>query len=155
MVPSLLCFTLCRGANIFFRGLLEFVAAGCETKVIGLALIYAGSGRFVAIDGHTAHRVLGLAVTVTMTAVLPVALSDADWPVSHPWFGGSIVVSLGLAYTGYTEWYSVYQAGYWGYKASMPLVFGIGLAPLLQWVFIPVCAVSIIRVRRTARQVAN
>ena len=103
-----------------------------------------------------AHCTFGDVVLAAASFVIAsLALTDADWPVSRPWLGGSIVVLLGLAYTAYTEWYSVYQAGYWGYKAGMPLVFGIGLAPLLQWVFIPACAVLIIRVRRTARQLTN
>ena len=102
-----------------------------------------------------AHCTVGDVVLATASFVVAaVALGDSSWPLSHPWRGGIIVVLLGVAYTAYTEWHSVYQAGYWGYTPSMPLVFGIGLAPLLQWVFIPVCAVSIIRVRRTARQVA-
>ena len=103
-----------------------------------------------------AHCTFGDVVLAAASFVIAsLALSDADWPVSHPWFGGSIVVLLGLSYTAHSEWYSVYRAGYWGYTESMPLVFGIGLAPLLQWIFIPACAVSIIRILRTARQISN
>ena len=42
-----------------------------------------------------------------------------------------------MAYTAWSEWYNVYRAGSWGYTASMPLIFGIGLSPLLQWLILP------------------
>ncbi len=32
---------------------------------------------------------------------------------------------------------NVYRAGSWGYTASMPMIFGIGLSPLLQWLILP------------------
>ena len=42
-----------------------------------------------------------------------------------------------MAFTAWSEWYNVYRAGNWGYTASMPMIFGIGLSPLLQWLIIP------------------
>ena len=42
-----------------------------------------------------------------------------------------------MAFTAWSEWYNVYRAGNWGYTASMPLVFGIGFSPLLQWLILP------------------
>ena len=84
-----------------------------------------------------------------------VALSTPDWPAARPWAGGAIAITFGMAYTAYSEWHNVYQTGAWAYAPSMPLVFGIGLTPLLQWLVVPACTALIIRTRRNARQVSN
>jgi hypothetical protein len=84
------------------------------------------------------HCTLGdVAIALAMFALVVVMLGDKDWPVSRPWAGGAIVVIGALAYTALSEWYNVYRVGSWGYAASMPLVFGIGLSPLLQWLVLP------------------
>lgn len=64
-----------------------------------------------------------------------------------PMGGGAIVVIGGLAYTAWSEWFNVYRAGNWGYTASMPMIFGIGLAPLLQWLILPPMMVFVYRSR--------
>ncbi len=97
-----------------------------------------------------AHCTAGDAMIAAITfAIASSVLRDSDWPLADPWRGVAIVTLLGVAYTGYSEWRNVYQAGYWGYSSSMPLVFGVGLAPLLQWIFIPAAAVLILRAQRT------
>lgn len=96
-----------------------------------------------------AHCSVGDAIIAEITFVIAsLLLNEADWPIADPWRGAAIVTVLGMAYTGYSEWRSVYQAGYWGYTSGMPLVFGIGLAPLLQWMFIPVATVFFLRAQR-------
>jgi len=83
------------------------------------------------------HCTLGDAIIAAAGFILAgFALQDADWPTSRPWSGGAVATFFGLAYTTYSEWYNVYQSGAWAYSAHMPLVFGIGLAPLLQWLFL-------------------
>jgi hypothetical protein len=72
-----------------------------------------------------------------MFALAGMVLRCADWPASRPWTGGAIIVVGALAYTAWSEWYNVYHAGNWGYTVSMPLIFGIGLSPLLQWLILP------------------
>jgi len=84
------------------------------------------------------HCSLGdVLIALAMSALAGLMLRCADWPVSRPWTGGVMVVVGALAYTAWSEWYNVYRAGNWGYAASMPLVFGIGLSPLLQWLILP------------------
>jgi hypothetical protein len=84
------------------------------------------------------HCTLGdVAIALAMFALVVVILGANDWPVSRPWAGGAIVVIGALAYTALSEWYNVYRVGRWGYTASMPLVFDIGLSPLLQWLVLP------------------
>ena len=92
------------------------------------------------------HCTVGDAIIATVAFVLAgIVLPDADWPSSRPWAGGAVAILFGLAYTAYSEWYNVYETGAWAYSGSMPLVFGIGLAPLLQWLVIPVVTLLIAR----------
>ena len=99
------------------------------------------------------HCTIGDAVIAAITFVISaLLLRNADWPITDPWRGASVVMLLGVAYTGYSEWHSVYQAGYWGYTSSMPLVFGVGLAPLLQWIFVPTASILILGIRHIRSQ---
>jgi hypothetical protein len=70
---------------------------------------------------------------------------DSSWPTHRPWRAGVIMVAMGLAYTIFSEWYNVYQLRAWSYAASMSLVAGIGLAPLMQWIVVPVLMIIVIR----------
>ena len=84
------------------------------------------------------HCTLGdVLIALAIYALAAIALWHADWPVSRPWTGGLIVVIAAMAFTAWSEWYNVYRAGAWGYATSMPLIFGIGLTPLLQWLILP------------------
>ena len=84
------------------------------------------------------HCSLGdVVIALAMFALAGIVLWRADWPVSHPWAGGAIVVIGAMAYTVWSEWHNVYRAGNWSYAASMPTIFGIGLSPLLQWLILP------------------
>lgn len=73
------------------------------------------------------------------------ALRDPDWIRARPWRGGAIVIATGVAYTAYSEWRNVHQLGSWAYTEAMPLVFGIGLSPLLQWLLLPAAGVLVMR----------
>ena len=84
------------------------------------------------------HCSLGdVVIALAMFALAGLALRRADWPASRPLTGGAIVVIGAIAFTAWSEWYNVYSAGNWGYTASMPMIFGIGLSPLLQWLILP------------------
>lgn len=43
------------------------------------------------------------------------------------------------------EYYSVYIAQRWAYAEAMPLIFGIGLSPILQMLILPSIAILLIR----------
>jgi hypothetical protein len=92
------------------------------------------------------HCSLGdMLIALAMYAIAAVALRRWDWPASRPWTGGAIVVVGATAFTAWSEWYNVYRAGNWGYAAGMPLIFGIGVSPLLQWIIVPVAIVGVFR----------
>ena len=67
------------------------------------------------------------------------------WPLQHPLSGLAAAIPAGVAYTALSEWLNVYVKGSWAYTDAMPLVFGIGLAPLLQWLVLPAVQVAVLR----------
>ena len=84
------------------------------------------------------HCTLGdVVIALAGFALAAIVLWRANWPASRPWTGGVIVVIGAITFTTWSEWYNVYRAGAWGYTLSMPLIFGIGLTPLLQWLILP------------------
>jgi hypothetical protein len=92
------------------------------------------------------HCSLGdVVIALVMFALAGILLGQADWPRSRPWAGIAIVVTGAMAYTAWSEWYNVYSAGKWAYTESMPMIFGIGVSPLLQWAILPPVMVGIYR----------
>lgn len=84
------------------------------------------------------HCSLGdAAIALAMFALTGLALRQADWPAYRPWAGSVIAVIGAMTFTAWSEWRNVYQVGNWVYTADMPLIFGIGLSPLLQWLILP------------------
>ncbi len=70
---------------------------------------------------------------------------------SRRWLGAGrrgptvLFVALGFAYTVWSEWFNTQVVLSWRYADSMPRVFGVGLAPLAQWVVVPVLLTLILR----------
>ena len=84
------------------------------------------------------HCAVGdVVIALAIFVLAGIVLWRADWPASHPWTGGAIASIGAMAFTAWSEWHNVYRAGNWGYAASMPMIFGIGLSPLLQWLILP------------------
>ncbi|MHB8666030.1 MAG: hypothetical protein ACYC7B_00725 [Burkholderiales bacterium] len=108
-----------------------------EIAQVRLYTIWAQADR-LTVAWSLLHCSIGdVLIALAMFALAGMVLRRADWPASHPWAGGAIVVIDAMAYAAWSEWYNVYRVGSWGYAASMPLVFGIGLSPLLQWLILP------------------
>lgn len=110
---------------------------GWEVAQLRLYTIWA-EAKPLSIAWALFHCSLGdVMIALALFALAGLVLRRADWPVSRPWAGGALVVAGTLAYTAWSEWYNVYRLGSWAYSASMPLIFGIGLSPLLQWLLLP------------------
>ncbi len=108
-----------------------------EIAQVRLYTIWAEPDR-LSVGWALLHCTLGdVLIALALFALAGMVLRRADWPASRPWTGGAIVVAGAMAYTAWSEWHNVYRAGSWGYSASMPLIFGIGLSPLLQWLILP------------------
>jgi hypothetical protein len=75
-----------------------------------------------------------------MAALAPFA--GQSWPRTGaaPVFTASL--ALGIGYTVFSEWLNVEVRASWAYSGLMPIVpvMGTGLAPLLQWLVVPTCA---------------
>ncbi len=108
-----------------------------EISHVGLYTIWREAGG-LRIAWSLFHCTLGdVVIAVAGFALAAIVLWRANWPLSRPWTGSVIVVISTVAFTTWSEWYNVYRADAWGYAPSMPLIFGIGLTPLLQWLILP------------------
>lgn len=72
------------------------------------------------------------------------------WWARPRWGAALLFLLLGLAYTVWSELYNTGVRGSWEYAAAMPRLFGLGAAPLLQWVLLPPLLLAL--VRRTSPQ---
>lgn len=98
------------------------------------------------IAAYVLHCLLGdVLITVTVYLLTAIVFRELYWPERRPWLAGAFMLAAGLAFTAFSEWYNVYRAGNWAYTAAMPLVAGLGLAPLLQWLIVPVAMILIVR----------
>jgi len=120
-----------------WSGLAFVLNLAWEIAQVKLYTIWTEADR-LSVAWALLHCSLGdVLIALALFALVGLVLRRADWPASLPWTGGAIVVLGAMAYTAWSEWYNVYRAGSWSYTASMPLIFGIGLSPLLQWLILP------------------
>ena len=114
-----------------------FLNLGWEIAHVRLYTIWADADG-MGVAWALVHCTLGdVVIALAMFALAGIVLRRADWPASRPGTGGAIVVIGAMAFTAWSEWYNVYRAVNWGYTASMPMILGIGLSPLLQWLILP------------------
>lgn len=100
-------------------------------------IAFAGA-HCTVIDTLIAAGALGLAWLVA---------GRQRWPAGHYGRVAALAILMGLAFTVFSEWRNVYVAGNWAYAARMPEIFGIGLAPLAQWIIVPALAFGLARPR--------
>ena len=93
---------------------------------------------WIYLVGSRLHCSLGdILILLGAYELTALVLRDRRWPSSPGWFGAPFFTLLGVGYTVWSEWFNVHVARAWGYASAMPTVWGIGLAPLLQWLVIP------------------
>jgi hypothetical protein len=70
-----------------------------------------------------------------------------SWPVESYERVLSITLALGVGYTIFSEWLNIVVRAGWAYSDLMPVVpiINTGLAPLLQWILVPLLALSLAR----------
>ena len=58
-------------------------------------------------------------------------------------------IAIAVGYTAFSEWLNTRVLHSWSYSDLMPVIapLGIGLAPLLQWIFLPSVALSLAMAR--------
>ena len=78
-----------------------------------------------------------------------VAARSRHWIVAAKGWQFALFIGVGVSITAAIEWLAThgYWVGNWNYLPTMPLVpgTGIGLAPLLQWVVLPLLTVWFVR----------
>ena len=98
------------------------------------------------IAAYVFHCLLGdVFIAVSIYLLTIIVFRDLAWPVRRPWTAGAFMLAARLGFTVFSEWVNVYRLGAWAYKPAMPLVAGIGLTPLLQWVVVPTLMLFIAR----------
>ena len=99
------------------------------------------------------HCTIGDAGIAFASYIVAVAVTrQAEWPLRRPVAGVAVAIAVAIAYTVWAEWRNVYVLGNWAYADSMPMIRGIGVAPLLQWIVLPL--VALLFLRRVSRRSA-
>jgi len=85
-------------------------------------------------------------VMILLSAFWIVALVWGRSWISQPaWTPFVSFLVIGLAYTAFSEYRNVQVLQRWAYSEWMPLIQGIGVFPLLQWIVIPTAVVGVVR----------
>lgn len=81
---------------------------------------------------------------IALVAAL-VLVGGPDWPRGHHLRVTLALLIVGIVYTIYSEWLNTVVRQSWAYAPFMPRVpgLGTGLAPLLQWIVVPLLALWI------------
>jgi len=92
--------------------------------------------KLVAVWHCTAGDIL---IAVSAWALAVMVIGRPQWPAKGFWHVAVLVIALGLAYTGYSEWLNATVRQSWTYSHLMPVIpwLGLGLSPMLQWLVIP------------------
>ena len=84
------------------------------------------------------HCTAGDAMIGALSLVLSLLFVGTEtWPYGR---FREVVIStilLGVGYTVFSEWHNTTVTHNWAYTSAMPTFFGIGLAPIAQWIVIP------------------
>ena len=116
-----------------------------ELAQLPLYTIYeTGTPSWIAFA--VAHCTAGdVLIALACYGAAALATRSLRWPLERPMAGGGTATLAGLGYTAFSEWLNVSVRGAWEYAAAMPTIYGIGVAPLLQWLLIPPLMVFLVR----------
>ncbi len=78
-------------------------------------------------------------------AIAAAVTRNRDWPWCAWRLGVPVLLASGLAYTAASEWINVYRLQRWAYAPDMPVIAGIGVTPLAQWLVVPLVVFWIYR----------
>jgi hypothetical protein len=94
------------------------------------------------------HCTVGDAViAITALSLALVLVGKESWPEQSYRVVMFVTLLVGVSYTIFSEWLNVAVRGSWAYAPEMPVVpvLGTGIGPLLQWIFVPIAALSTAR----------
>ena len=99
------------------------------------------SGSWTKITFSIAHCTLGDFLIALTCAILSLAVTGWNWPESrqHNAIFLFSFITFGLIYTVFSEWLNATVRMSWTYSNLMPIIppLGTGVAPLLQWIALP------------------
>lgn len=136
------------GPNDWIAALRRYLVVGAAAHFaweVGQLPLYSiwrtgTTGELAAAILHcTAGDVL-IAGSSVLTAL--VLVGRQGWPSESIIRVAGLTIVIGLAYTVYSEWFNTAVRMSWAYTERMPIlpVLGTGLAPLAQWIFVPMLA---------------
>lgn len=94
-----------------------------------------GENAFAAI-----HCTAGDMLIASSTLILSLlAFGRQDWPHQRARPVIAATITMGIAYTVFSEWLNIDVRSAWAYRDIMPVIpwIGTGLSPLLQWSVVP------------------
>ena len=77
-------------------------------------------------------------------ATAAIACRDRTWPAHRRHLAFAVFFITALSITVAYERFAI-RTGQWRYDVQMPLILGVGIAPLLQWLAVPAAALAIYR----------
>ena len=104
----------------------------------------------------TLHCLAGdLAIASTVLVAALIFAGQQNWPSRDAGRVAALVLLLGIAYTGWSEYSNAIVKRTWSYTPAMPLVpwLGIGITPLLQWLIVP--SLALLAASRTPSRVTG
>jgi hypothetical protein len=86
-------------------------------------------------------------IAVTALSLALILVGHENWPEQSYRIVLFVTLLFGVSYTIFSEWLNVTLRGSWAYTPDMPVVpvLGTGIGPLLQWIFVPIAALSTAR----------
>jgi hypothetical protein len=96
------------------------------------------------------HCTAGDVLIALAVLVLSLLLVGGEaWPARGFHAVAGLAMVFGLGYTVFSEWLNVAVRASWAYSDRMPVVtivnFQLGLAPLLQWIVVPIGVLAVVR----------
>ena len=126
-----------------FSFLLHFV---WEMLQVPLYEQMSGARHWAAVLRCTRASAGDAVIVWTAYALAAGSARDRWWlGVRHRGRPLTVYLAAGLLITVGLEWFNVYVRRQWGYSPEMPVILGIGLTPLLQWLLVPLLALWLAR----------
>ena len=138
-------------STTWLRALRLYIAAGAGFNLVwelGQLPLYTVWN--TASNGALLYDSLHCTVGDTMIASLGMLTSilvagSAAWPTARFFAVSMLTVFFGVGFTIFSEWHNTVVTHAWTYAPSMPTVLGIGLAPIAQWVVVPICTFWVLK----------
>jgi len=131
-----------RRAVLWYMVMIAIGSAIWEMLQLPLYTLWS-QGTTAGILYALAHCTIGdLMIALAALSVVLGGLRAWRWPSERRVQVAVITILAGVAYTVFSEWLNVEVRKSWAYSAFMPIIpgLGVGLSPVLQWIFVPFLA---------------